>query len=417
MSIITFLTGAFQITASCVQPLPRPPVRTGGHRTARPAGDRPQPSHGTAGRRPPPSSCAHGAATSRRPYSQAWSPHGTAKARPRAPARTARGAATAWRSHSPARPSHGMAGRHSPRPPARTARPPPSAPRGGFRSSQQRRLHGHRLATVGCSVMAAEGEISSMQLHVDGSKGVVYHVFDKMLIRAAQVIKSQLQQHTHRMRYNCCFTVHWQPRCHDKKQGLLNANIDDIMTWATDTLASHKKNCSRLTVMFIICRGGGGGGPCEGRSSTTAPEWTARTVAAWWVTQRTLARQRSRGCSTTGLCKFAYMVPRTKIISFCPVSALRKMDRHSCHCVEYIKCHLSFCEKEDIKLWWCEYFDNLFNGESESTSIQLDDSFDDANRHFVRRIQETEVREAIKRMKGSKAVGPDAIPIEISEDL
>ncbi|WVZ49707.1 hypothetical protein U9M48_001039 [Paspalum notatum var. saurae] len=70
-------------------------------------------------------------------------------------------------------------------------------------------------------------------------------------------------------------------------------------------------------------------------------------------------------------------------------------------------------KEEDIKLRWREYFDNLFNGESESTSIQLDDSFDDANRHFVRRIQETEVREAIKRMKGGKAVGPDAIPIEV----
>ncbi|WVZ58983.1 hypothetical protein U9M48_009193 [Paspalum notatum var. saurae] len=70
-------------------------------------------------------------------------------------------------------------------------------------------------------------------------------------------------------------------------------------------------------------------------------------------------------------------------------------------------------KEEDIKLRWREYFDNLFNGERESTSIQLDDSFDDANRHFVRRIQETEVREAIKRMKGGKAVGPDAIPIEV----
>ncbi|WVZ50242.1 hypothetical protein U9M48_001516 [Paspalum notatum var. saurae] len=74
---------------------------------------------------------------------------------------------------------------------------------------------------------------------------------------------------------------------------------------------------------------------------------------------------------------------------------------------------LLLVKEEDIKLRWREYFDNLFNGESESTPIQLDDSFDDANRHFVRRIQETEVRKAIKRMKGGKAVGPDAIPIEV----
>jgi len=37
-------------------------------------------------------------------------------------------------------------------------------------------------------------------------------------------------------------------------------------------------------------------------------------------------------------------------------------------------------KEDDIKLRWREYFDNLFNGESESTSIQLDDPFDDANR-------------------------------------
>ena len=51
-----------------------------------------------------------------------------------------------------------------------------------------------------------------------------------------------------------------------------------------------------------------------------------------------------------------------------------------------------------------EYFDKLFNGENENTIIQLDDSFDDINRRFVRRIQESEVRKALKRMKGGKAM-------------
>jgi hypothetical protein len=44
---------------------------------------------------------------------------------------------------------------------------------------------------------------------------------------------------------------------------------------------------------------------------------------------------------------------------------------------------------------------------------QLNDSFDDLNRCFVRRIQESEVKEALKRMKGGKAMGPDGIPIEV----
>jgi hypothetical protein len=43
----------------------------------------------------------------------------------------------------------------------------------------------------------------------------------------------------------------------------------------------------------------------------------------------------------------------------------------------------------------------------------LDDSFDDTNRRFVRRIQEAEIEEALKRMKRGKAMGPDGIPIEV----
>ena len=55
----------------------------------------------------------------------------------------------------------------------------------------------------------------------------------------------------------------------------------------------------------------------------------------------------------------------------------------------------------------------MFNGENENSSVQLDDSFDDTNRRFERRIQESEVKEALKRMKGSKAMGPDGIPIKV----
>jgi hypothetical protein len=67
---------------------------------------------------------------------------------------------------------------------------------------------------------------------------------------------------------------------------------------------------------------------------------------------------------------------------------------------------------EAIKRRWREYFDNLYNGEVESSTIELDDSFDDTSTCFVRRIQESEVKEALRRMKGGKAMGPDGIPIE-----
>ena len=43
----------------------------------------------------------------------------------------------------------------------------------------------------------------------------------------------------------------------------------------------------------------------------------------------------------------------------------------------------------------------LFNGESESPTLELDDSFDDTNRRFVR-IQEVEIGEPLKRMREVK---------------
>ena len=35
---------------------------------------------------------------------------------------------------------------------------------------------------------------------------------------------------------------------------------------------------------------------------------------------------------------------------------------------------------EEIRDRWREYFDKLFNGESEGPTLELDDSFDDTNR-------------------------------------
>ena len=38
---------------------------------------------------------------------------------------------------------------------------------------------------------------------------------------------------------------------------------------------------------------------------------------------------------------------------------------------------------EEIKQRWQEYFDKLFNGENESSTIELDNSFDDTSMRFV----------------------------------
>jgi hypothetical protein len=72
---------------------------------------------------------------------------------------------------------------------------------------------------------------------------------------------------------------------------------------------------------------------------------------------------------------------------------------------------------EDIKNRWREYFDKLFNENSGSSSIELDISSDDLNRQFVRRIQESEAKDALKRMKGGKVMGPDGILIEVWRSL
>jgi hypothetical protein len=68
---------------------------------------------------------------------------------------------------------------------------------------------------------------------------------------------------------------------------------------------------------------------------------------------------------------------------------------------------------EDIKNRWREYFDKLFNEDSGSSSIDLNISSDDLNRQFVHRIQESKVKDDLKRMKGGKAMGSDGIPIKV----
>jgi hypothetical protein len=72
---------------------------------------------------------------------------------------------------------------------------------------------------------------------------------------------------------------------------------------------------------------------------------------------------------------------------------------------------------EDIKNKWQKYFDKLFNEDSGSSSIELDISSDDLNSQFVCRIQEYEVKDALKRKKGGKVMGPDGMPIEVWRSL
>jgi hypothetical protein len=92
------------------------------------------------------------------------------------------------------------------------------------------------------------------------------------------------------------------------------------------------------------------------------------------------------------------------------------------HNIIQVKCINDATERlltkdEDIKNMWRKYFDKLFNEDSGSSSIELDISSDDLNRQFVHRIQGSEVKDALKRMKRGKTMGPDGIPIEVWRTL
>jgi len=55
----------------------------------------------------------------------------------------------------------------------------------------------------------------------------------------------------------------------------------------------------------------------------------------------------------------------------------------------------------------------LFNGSSTQDLGDLTIQCQDMNRNYMHRISESEAKEALKRMKSKKNVGPDGIPIEV----
>ena len=70
-------------------------------------------------------------------------------------------------------------------------------------------------------------------------------------------------------------------------------------------------------------------------------------------------------------------------------------------------------QDEEIKERWREYFDKLFNGNSTQDLDDLTIHCQNMNHSYMCRINESEVKEALKRMKSKKVVSPDGIPIEV----
>ena len=66
--------------------------------------------------------------------------------------------------------------------------------------------------------------------------------------------------------------------------------------------------------------------------------------------------------------------------------------------------------RDEIKERWREYFDKLFNGNSTQDLDELTIQCQDMNHSYMRRISESEVKEALK---SRKSVASDEIPIEV----
>jgi hypothetical protein len=89
---------------------------------------------------------------------------------------------------------------------------------------------------------------------------------------------------------------------------------------------------------------------------------------------------------------FCFSVPwpnlvRNFTVDACVVNAV-KICLKKTRDVDQVKCIKDGAEQllvtdEEIKHRWREYFDKLFNGETKSSTIELDNSFDDTNRRFV----------------------------------
>jgi hypothetical protein len=137
-------------------------------------------------------------------------------------------------------------------------------------------------------------------------------------------------------------------------------------------------------------------------------ERSADNIEWYKVAKKTTKRivSEARGQMYDGLYQRLGTKEGEKDINRMTKSRERKMrDINQVKCIKDVTERL-LTKDEDIKNRWREYFDKHLNEECGSTSIELDISSDDLNRQFMRMIQESEVKDALKSMKGGKAMGP-----------
>ncbi|XP_071740076.1 uncharacterized protein [Rutidosis leptorrhynchoides] len=88
---------------------------------------------------------------------------------------------------------------------------------------------------------------------------------------------------------------------------------------------------------------------------------------------------------------------------------LRKRDLRNCR--DYEAGH-SIVREDDIRKRWEEYFSSLFGEDIPELNSEVREVLHYQNNYFCTRINQKEVRSALRKILSNKAVGPDQIPIE-----
>ena len=97
------------------------------------------------------------------------------------------------------------------------------------------------------------------------------------------------------------------------------------------------------------------------------------------------------------------------------IARMRKKKTRDLSTIKCIKDyeHKVLVNDKDIKEILREYFDKLFNSNYTQDVGDLTILSKDLNHEFMHRIRPYEVKDALHQMKTRKAIGPDAIPIEV----
>ena len=91
------------------------------------------------------------------------------------------------------------------------------------------------------------------------------------------------------------------------------------------------------------------------------------------------------------------------------IARIRERKTRDLCTVRYVKYddQKTLVRDEKIKKRWREYFNRLFNGSSTQDLGDLIIQYQDMNHSYMHRISESKIKEALKRMKSRKVVGPD----------